>query len=194
MNLPSAKPARALALVATIGLIFVGCTGGGGASDPATGPTSAPGAPASAAPTGGDASPDSPPAATPGTVDAGPAAAPGEGRLDVNGTSYALTITECEFTDDGPTKGTFEVRGTGPDGATFEMTQFFLSDKWSQTSVQLDFGPTNIYVIRSGTREGAVPAAVDEANITWIESYRDLDVAANSQVDLGQGVLNLTCP
>lgn len=67
-------------------------------------------------------------------------------------------------------------------------------DKWSQTSVQLDFGPTNIYVIRSGTREGAVPATVDEANIAWIEGYRDLDVAANSQVDLGQGVLNLTCP
>jgi hypothetical protein len=49
-----------------------------------------------------------------------------------------------------------------------------VGDKWSQTSVQLDFGPKKIYVIRSAAREGAVPAVVDGTNVTWIETYREL--------------------
>lgn len=197
MHLLSTIPSRAIAAIAVLGLIAVGCSTGGGSGDATAGPASPTAVTPGAEPTSGDGTPTAPTEApTEGSAggNVGPAAAPGEGRLDVNGTTYPLTISSCEFTNEGPTKGTFEVRGTGPDGAAFEMTQFYLSDKWSQTSVQLDFGATNIYVIRSGTREGAVPAAVDGMNVTWIESYRELDVAANAQVELGEGVLNLTCP
>jgi len=193
----SSMAGRATAALTTIGLVLAGCSGGGDTSDPTREPAESSAIAPSAEPGGAAASPIASPAATSagsgGGGDTGPAAAPGEGRLEVNGETYALTITECMFQADGPTKGTFDVNGTEASGATFEMTQFYLGDEWSQTSVQLDFGPTQIYVIRSGTREGAVPATVDGANVTWIETYQELDVAANSQVDLGEGVLNLTC-
>ncbi len=196
MHTPTTRSGRATAALATLSLVLAGCSGGGETIDPTSDPATSSAVAPSAAASGAGTPPAASPEATSGGSgggDTGPAADPGEGRLEVNGKTYALTISECKFTDDGPSKGTFDVNGTEASGASFEMTQFYLGDKWSQTSVQLDFGPTQIYVIRSGTREGAVPATVDGTNVTWIESYRELDVAANSQVDLGQGVLNLTC-
>ena len=126
-------------------------------------------------------------------ADVGPAAAPGEGRLQVGGKTYDLTIASCKFNGDGPAEGTFEVKGTDADGHNFEMTQFFLGGDWSQSDVQLDLDKTKIYVISSSAREGAEPATVDGKNVTWVTSFRELDEAANSQVDLGEGTLNLTC-
>ena len=195
MQTLTTRSGRAVAALATFSLVLAGCSGGGETTDPTRDPAKSSVAPS--ADTSGAATPPAastpPSSAGPVGGDTGPAANPGEGRLEVNGKAYALTISECKFTDDGPTKGTVDVSGTEASGASFDMTQFYLGDKWSQTSVQLDFGPTQIYVIRSGTRAGAVPATVDGKNVTWIESYRELDVAANSQVDLGEGVLNLTC-
>jgi hypothetical protein len=126
-------------------------------------------------------------------VDAGPAAAPGAGRLEVGGKTYDLTIASCEFNGEGPAEGSFEVTGSDSDGHDFEMTQFFLNGEWSQSDVQLDLGKTKIYVIRSSASDGAEPAAVDGSNVTWVESYRELDEAANAQVELGEGTLNFTC-
>ena len=194
MQTLATRSGRATAALATLGLVLAGCSGGGETTDPTADPekssAAAPSAMGAASPSAAATTASS---AGPVGGDTGPAANPGEGRLEVNGTTYALTISECKFTDDGPTKGTVDVKGTEASGASFDMTQFYLGDKWSQTSVQLDFGPTQIYVIRTGTSEGAVPATVDGRNVTWIESYRELDVAANSQVNLGEGVLNLTC-
>lgn len=130
-----------------------------------------------------------------GSADTGPAAEAGMGRLEVGGKTYALTVTECEFIDDGPTKGTVEAQGAGPDGATFDFTQFVLNDKWSQTSMEYDYngGAKKIYVILSSASKDAEPASVDGSNVSWVASYRDLDVAANKQEELGDGKLNFTC-
>jgi hypothetical protein len=126
--------------------------------------------------------------------DTGAAAAPGTGRFEVGGKTYTLAITECKFNDEGPSKGTFEVKATADGGAKFDMTQFYLNDKWSQTDVQLDVSPTSkIYVIRGRSSAGAEPAKVDGKNITWVEKFRDLDGPANTQKDVGEGKLNLTC-
>ncbi len=200
MHLLSITSNRASAALATLGLVLAGCASdgsGGPTTDPGSAvpqTSAAPGAP-SADPGESTASAPAPAAPTEASTggDVGPAAAPGEGRLVVNGTTYALTIDECTFNADGPAKGTVEVRATENSGGAFSMTQFYLNDKWSQTSVQLDFGATNIYVIKTGSSAGATPATVDGANVTWIEEYRELDVAANSQVNVGAGVLNLTC-
>jgi hypothetical protein len=197
----SASSGRVAAALTSLSLVLAGCAGGGGVTDPTADPASDPTATATAAPAASAGAGDPPDAASAapatdapaGGGDTGAPAAPGEGRLEVGGTTHAFTISECDQRDDGPTKGTVEVRGTTTDGATFAMTQFYLNDKWSQTSVEIDDGSTKIYVIRSGTREGAVPATVDGSNVTWIEQFRELDLAANSQVDLGTGVLNLTC-
>jgi len=196
VHMLSTGSGRVISTLATLSLVITGCSSDGGSTDPTGGSAST----ATIAPSAGSSDPgtsaaptEAPPEGSSSGGDTGPAAAPGEGRLEVNGTTYALTISECKFTTDGPTKGTFEVRGTEAGGAPFEMTQFYLSDQWSQTSVQLDLGATKVYVIRSGVREGAVPATVDGQNVTWIESYHELDEAANSQVALGDGVLNLTC-
>ena len=191
---------RTAAALATLSLVFAGCSSGEDAgASPVNTSTTAPGTP-SAEPGGAGATPassEAPASAAGGTGngggDTGPAAAPGTGRFVVNGTTYDITITECSFQDDGPTKGSFEIKGTEAGGASFDMVQFYLSDDWSQTSVQLDFGPTNIYVIRSSATEGASPATVDGSNVTWIETFKELDVAANSQEARGQGVVNLTC-
>jgi len=59
--------------------------------------------------------------------------------------------------------------------------------------VQLDLGPTKIYVIRTAASDGAPPAEVNGTNATWSETYRELDEAANSQEDIGTGTLNITC-
>ena len=195
MQTLTTRSGRAVAALATFSLVLAGCSGGGETTDPTRDP-----AKSSVAPSADTSAAGTPPAAStppsragPMGGDTGPAADPGTGRLEVNGKTYSFTISRCKFNDDGPSKGTFDVKGTEASGASFDMTQFYLGDKWSQTSVELDFGPTKIYVIRSGVSEGAVPATVDGTNVTWIESYRELDVAANSQVAVGEGVLNLTC-
>ncbi len=200
MHTLSTRSGRATAALATLSLVLAGCSGGGEATDPTIDPAKSSSIAPSASSGGESPAAASPVAASPaatsggsGSGDTGPAADPGTGRLEVNGKTYSFTISKCKFTDDGPSKGTVDVKGTEASGASFEMTQFYLGDSWSQTSVQLDFGPTQIYVIRSGASAGAVPATVDGTNVTWIESYHELDVAANSQVAVGEGVLNLTC-
>ena len=42
--------------------------------------------------------------------------------------------------------------------------------------------------------EGTLTATVDNGNVTYVETYRDLDEPANSQEEIGAGTLNLTCP
>jgi hypothetical protein len=193
--------------LATLALALAGCAGE--TSAPAgAGVESAPAAvEASAATDGGDDPPADAAAAedvaedpapeeaseAAAMADAGAPAAPGQGSLDVGGTTYDLTIASCTFNDDGPAEGTFEVKGSDADGHNFEMTQFFLGGDWSQSDVQLDLDNTKIYVISSSARDGAEPATVDGKNITWVADFRELDEAANSQVELGSGVLNLTC-
>jgi len=195
VNALSSRTAVIPSTLALLALALAGCSGGSdGAGDAAQEPA---GTESSSAPSPeGMASTDPTPndtseAAT--ATDTGPAAAPGEGAFEVNGTTYALSISECTFNEDGPAEGTFEVTGTDADGNDFEMTQFYLNGDWSQTDVLLDLGGTQIYVIRSSAREGSAPAAVDGKNITWVESFRELDVDANAQVELGTGTLNLTC-
>lgn len=126
--------------------------------------------------------------------DAPEPAAPGEGTLEVDGNVYTFAIDECEFAEDGPTEGSFDVRGTAPDGGTFEMTQFYLNESWSQTQVMLDIeGPTELYVIVSGASADGEPATVAGTNVTWTADYYDFNPTENSQVGVGPGVLNLTC-
>ena len=195
MHVLSRKSGAGLSTLATLMLVLAACSGGSaGTGDAAAEPAGSVAAPSPAA-QGEDESADPTPADTPAVAvaDTGPAAKAGQGRFDVNGASYALTITECKFNGEGPAEGTFEVKATDADGHDFEMTQFYLNGDWSQTDVQLDLGPTMIYVIRSSASEGAAPAMVDGANVTWTESYRELDEAANSQVEIGTGTLNLTC-
>jgi hypothetical protein len=176
-------------------LILAACSdGSAGTDDPVAEPAGSVAAPSPAAPEE-DESADPTPAETPAVAvaDTGPAAKAGQGRFDVNGTTYALTVTECKFNGEGLAEGSFEVKATDADGHDFDMTQFYLNGDWSQTDIQLDLGPTMIYVIRSSASEGAVPATVDGTNVTWTESFRELDEAANSQVEIGTGTLNLTC-
>jgi hypothetical protein len=186
------RPPR-IAVAATLATMAAAC--GGAAAPETNGPT------AGATPTSDPASTQpagSTPAATPPPggegPDTGAPAAPGEGRLEVGGAVYSFTIDECDFTTDGPTAGSFEVSGTTADGSTFEMVQFFLGGNWSQTSVDLDDpGSKRVYVIRNRAAEGAQPASIDGTNVTWVETYFELDEAANSQTSIGEGVVNLTC-
>ncbi len=208
MELVSIKSGMTLSTVAALAFAVSGCSGDGeGASDSSS--QSGPAAVMSSAPAemeDGSAEEDSAmeesaseesasgeASEAAAAVDAGPPAAAGEGRLVVGGTTYDLTIESCKFNGEGPAEGTFEVKGSDADGHDFEMTQFFLGGEWSQSDVQLDLGKTKIYVIRSSASDGAEPAAVDGKNVTWVESYKELDEAANAQVDLGTGTLNLTC-
>ncbi|MGE0601167.1 MAG: hypothetical protein AB7J35_17565 [Dehalococcoidia bacterium] len=130
-----------------------------------------------------------------GPGDTGPAAAPGTARLEVNGKTYSLTIGDCQFNETGPSKGTISADGTGDNGITWDFTQFFLNDKWSQTSMELDYDNEahKIYVIATAAGKGNEPAAVDGKNVSWIAPYRDLDVSANKQENIGDGKLNFTC-
>jgi len=57
----------------------------------------------------------------------------------------------------------------------------------------VEFPRSKIHVIRTDSSAGAVPAAVGGRTVTWIERHRELDPAANTHVELGEGVLNLTC-
>ncbi len=182
---------RLIPLALLLGLVFAFAAAcGGDDDDDAAGDT-----------TGGENTPGSsgsnPTANTgsgSGSGDTGPAAAPGEGRLEVGGKTYKISITECKFNDSGPSKGTIEVKGTADGGGVFDMTQFFLNDKWSQTDISLDVSEhSKIYVIRGRSTAGAEPAKVDGKNITWVEKFRDLDGPANTQKDIGEGKLNLTC-
>ena len=192
----SLRSGTSLSTLAALTLVLAACSSGSaGASDPAAEPAgsvAAPDSPEDAGAGSADPTPEETPA-TDTVADTGPPAKAGEGQFVVNGATYALTITECRFNGEGPADGSFEVRATDADGHDFDMTQFYLNGDWSQTDVQLDLGPTMIYVIRSSASEGAVPAQVDAKNITWTESYRELDEAANSQVEIGTGTLNLTC-
>lgn len=212
MNALATKTGMVIPALATLALAVAGCSGDGSGQEEAGG-ESAPAAVMSSAADGGG---DDPPAdeamsdegaaddaaadpaaeeeAEPAAMaDAGAPAAPGQGTLDVGGTTYDLTIAECTFNEDGPSEGTFEVKGSDAEGHNFEMTQFFLNGDWSQSDVQLDLDNTKIYVISSSSREGAEPATLDGQNVTWVVDFRELDEAANSQVELGSGVLNLTC-
>ena len=189
----SLRSGTSLSTLAALTLVLAACSSGSaGASDPAAEPAGSVAAPDSPEDAGAGSA-DPTPEETPATADTGPPAKAGEGQFVVNGATYALTVTECSFNGEGPADGSFEVRATDADGHDFDMTQFYLNGDWSQTDVQLDLGPTMIYVIRSSASEGAAPAQVDAKNITWTESYRELDEAANSQVDVGTGTLNLTC-
>ncbi|MGE3073084.1 MAG: hypothetical protein AB7N24_03085 [Dehalococcoidia bacterium] len=127
--------------------------------------------------------------------DTGPAAAAGTGRFEVGGKTYALTIGDCTFNNDGPTKGTIEAQGTSDDGIAWDFTQFYLNDKWSQTSMELDYDNEahKIYVIATAAGKGNEPAGIDGKNVSWIAPYRDLDVAGNKQESIGEGKLNFTC-
>ena len=193
MHMFARTPERAIAAMAALGLVVTGCSSGSGSAEAPTEPSAPAAVPASAE--GVDSSPEATPEveAAPADVGVGPAAAAGEGTLTVNGTTYPLTITSCSFSGEGPADGSFEVDGT-TDGGTFEMGQFFLNGDWSQTSVQLDLGAHKLYVIRTASSGGAVAATVDNGNVTYVDAYRDLDEPANSQVEIGQGTVNLTCP
>ncbi len=126
-----------------------------------------------------------------GTDASGPAPAPGTGRLVLDdGRVFAIALTECEFRPDG----TFEINGTSDEGATFDMTQFFLNDEWSQSDASIEF-PNNdqVYVIVSRATEGAEPATVDGKTVVWTQTFRELDESANRHVYTGEGALQLTC-
>jgi hypothetical protein len=122
--------------------------------------------------------------------DAGPAAAPGTGTLDLGDKVYAITVTECTFKPNG----TFEVKGTADDGSTFEMTQFYLGDTWSQSDAEVDNGKIKVYTLVSSASEGAEPATVTGKRITWTQEFRTLDVAGNAFAGPARnGTVNLTC-
>ncbi len=122
--------------------------------------------------------------------EAGPAAAPGTGTLDLGDKVYAITVTECTFQ---PT-GTVEVKGTTDDGSTFDMTQFYLGDKWSQSDLEVDNGKIKVYTLASSASEGAEPATVTGKRVIWTREFRTLDVAANAFAGPArQGTVNLTC-
>ena len=181
-----------LALVAALSLSIAAACGGDDDDDSSgdtTGDQNTPGSSSSNPTTASGSGSGS------GSGDTGPAAAPGEGRLEVGGKTYALTITECTFNASGPSKGTVEAQGTGPDGAKFDFTQFVLNDKWSQTDMSYDYNGDahKIYVIVSSATKGASQATVDGKNVSWVATYRDLDVAANKQENIGEGKLNFTC-
>jgi hypothetical protein len=120
-----------------------------------------------------------------------PAAAPGTGTLELDdGRAFAITVTECEFQP----SGTFEIKGTSDQGSEFDMTQFYLSDEWSQTDASIEFpNRDQIYVIVSSSTPDAEPATVDGKSVTWVQTFRELDESANAHVYTGKGTLSLTC-
>jgi hypothetical protein len=196
MHAISRKPGASLSALAGLTLMLAGCSSDSAdTSDPVADAAESMVAPSAAddgQETSADPAPAEDPAADP-VADPGPPAKAGEGSFQVNGTTYALKVTECTFNDEGLAEGTFEIAATDADGHPFEMTQFYLNGDWSQTDVQLDLGPTKIYVIRSAASDGAAPAEVNGTNVTWSETYRELDEAANSQQEIGTGTLNITC-
>ncbi len=172
-------------------LALAGC-GGGDSAEPAATETEATSTEAEtdeAVPTDEETETDEADGSSSGATDA--AAPAGQGSLTLsNGTVYAFAVTECTFQP----SGTFEITGAGDDGSTFDMTQFYLGEEWSQTDMSIDSGQTKVYVIARGSVEGAAPATVDGRNVRWAETFRELDAAANAQTTLGEGTLNLTCP
>jgi hypothetical protein len=124
-------------------------------------------------------------------TDAGPAPAPGKGALVLDdGRSFAITITECEFSPNG----TFTVKGTSEQGSTFEMTQFFLGEDWSQSQVSIEFpNRDQVFVIVSKASQDGAPADVDGKSVSWVRTFSELDESANDIVYRGTGTLRLTC-
>lgn len=185
---PSLPAAVAVVLLA---LALAGC-GGGDSAEPAATETEATSTAAEAdeaVSTGEETEMEEAGGSSSGATDA--AAPAGQGSLTLsNGTVYAFAVTECTFQP----SGTFEISGAGDDGSTFDMTQFYLGEEWSQTDMSIDSGQTKVYVIARGAAEGAVPATVDGGSVRWTETFRELDAAANAQTTLGEGTLNLTCP
>ncbi len=129
------------------------------------------------------------PAAT--TDASGPAPAPGKGSLVLDdGRVFALTVSECEFQPNG----TFQIDGTSDKGSTFEVVQFYLGDKWSQSSVNIVLPNSDqVYVIVSNATEGAEPITVDGKTLSWTQTFRELDESANRHVYTGQGTVQVTC-
>ena len=127
-----------------------------------------------------------------GPTSSGPAPAPGQGSLDLDdGRSYAITITECRFDPNG----TFTVKGSSTEATTFEMTQFYLGEQWSQSQVSLEFpNRDQIYVIVGRLADDAEPATVEGKSISWTRMFRELDESANMHVYTGEGTVRLTCP
>jgi hypothetical protein len=125
------------------------------------------------------------------TADTGPAPAPGEGTLVLeDGRSFAIAISRCEFSPNG----TFTVRGTSDQGSSFEMTQFFLGEEWSQSQVSIEFpNDDQIFVIVSKATQDGAPADVDGKSISWVRAFSELDESANQIVYRGTGTLRLTC-
>ncbi len=120
-----------------------------------------------------------------------PAAAPGTGTLELDdGRAFAIVVTECEFQP----SGTFEIKGTSDQGSEFDMTQFYLSDEWSQTDASIEFpNRDQIYVIVTRATPDGEPATVDGKSVTWVQTFRELDESANAHVYTGKGTLSLTC-
>jgi hypothetical protein len=126
------------------------------------------------------------------STDDGAAPAPGTGTLVLDdGRVFAITVSQCEFLPNG----TFTVNGTGDQGATFELTQFYLGEEWSQSQVDLQFpNRDRVYVIVTKATEGAEPATVEGKSVSWTQpTFRELDESANSHVYQGEGTVRVTC-
>jgi hypothetical protein len=135
---------------------------------------------------------DEPAESTPsGGSDTAPAPTPGTGSLVLDdGRSFAIEISECEFSPNG----TFTVKGTSERGSTFEMTQFFLGEDWSQSQASIEFpNRDQVYVIVSKASQDAAPADVDGKSVGWVRTFSELDESANQIVYRGTGTLRLTC-
>jgi hypothetical protein len=184
----------AVAALAILGLGLVGCGGGGNAS---AGETADASADTDVATTTETADVDSTEANDADAGAGGPAPAPGKGTLELDdGRSFAISVTRCNLgeSDGTLTAGSFEVAGTSGQGSTFEMTQFYLNDSWSQSDASIKFpNADQIYVLASAAG-GAEPATVEGKSIAWTQTFKELDESANSHVYTGEGTLRLTCP
>jgi hypothetical protein len=184
----------ALALASAV-VVLAGCGGGEGSASPAETEATAATEPEETLTIEDEvdettAEPESASGGSSGT--GGPPPAAGQGRLALDdGRSFTITIAECEFQPNG----TFTVKGTSDAGKTFEMTQFYLGDDWSQSQVSLEDPATNdqIYVITSSASDGAEPATVAGKSVSWTQTFRELDESENRHVYTGEGTVQLTC-
>lgn len=184
---------RGLVLVAALGLGLglAGCGGGGDSAAVESAPVETEAVTAPETEVAEETETETDAEERSGGTDDGAVPAPGTGRLVLDdGRAFAITVTECKFQP----AGTFTVEGTGDDGATFEMTQFFLNDEWSQSQVELQFpNSDSVYVIVSRATEGAEPATVEGKSVSWTQTFRELDESANRHVYTGEGTVRVTC-